>query len=84
MEQKTNLSADVMEYSPWLLSGRIPVVPKTERRIEKAMNGGHEMDWVRACKESPESRVKTKSDFQKQVHSTKWLLWVFLLSDFRD
>ena len=36
---------------PWLLSGRRPDVPKTERRIENAMNGGHEMDWVRACKE---------------------------------
>ena len=45
---------------PWLLSGREPDVPKTERRIENAMSGGHEMDWVRACKESPESRVKIK------------------------
>jgi len=50
---------------PWLLSGKKPVVPKTERRIEKAMDGGHEMDWVRACKESPESRVMTKSDFSE-------------------
>ncbi|HOK26514.1 MAG TPA: Gfo/Idh/MocA family oxidoreductase [Bacteroidales bacterium] len=49
--------------NPWLLSGRVPNVPKTERRIEKATSGGHEMDWVRACKESPESRVPTKSDF---------------------
>ena len=40
-------------------------VPKTERRIANAMEGGHEMDWVRACKESPESRVKTKSDFSE-------------------
>lgn len=48
---------------PWLLSGRVPVAPKTERRIENAMRGGHEMDWVRACKESPESRVAPKSDF---------------------
>ena len=32
---------------PWLLSGRIPVAPKTERRVE---GGKHEMDWVRACK----------------------------------
>lgn len=24
---------------------------------------GHEMDWVRACKESPESRVETSSNF---------------------
>ena len=23
------------------------------------------MDWVRACKESPESRVKSKSDFSE-------------------
>jgi len=50
---------------PWLLSGKKPVVAKTERRIEKAMNGGHEMDWVRACKESPDTRVKTKSDFSE-------------------
>jgi hypothetical protein len=50
---------------PWLLSGKKPVVPKTERRIEKAMDGGHEMDWVRACKEGPESRVMTKSDFSE-------------------
>jgi predicted dehydrogenase len=48
---------------PWLLSGREPKAPQTERRIEKAMQGGHEMDWVRACKESPESRVASKSDF---------------------
>jgi hypothetical protein len=51
--------------NPWLLSGRVPVVPKTERRIEKAMDGGHEMDWVRACKESPKSRVLSKSDFSE-------------------
>jgi hypothetical protein len=49
--------------NPWLLSQRVPVVPKTERRIDKATGGGHEMDWVRACKESPESRVPSKSDF---------------------
>jgi len=47
---------------PWLLSGRKPVVPQTERRVEGSK---HEMDWVRACKESPESRVKSKSDFSE-------------------
>lgn len=46
---------------PWLLSGRSPVVPKTERRVE----GSHEKDWVRACKESPDSRILTKSDFSE-------------------
>jgi hypothetical protein len=48
--------------NPWLLSGRVPVVPQTERRVE---GGKHEMDWVRACKETPESRVITKSDFSE-------------------
>jgi hypothetical protein len=51
--------------NPWLLSGRKPVVPQTERRIAKAMDGGHEMDWVRACKENADTRVKTKSDFSE-------------------
>jgi len=46
---------------PWLLSGRVPNVPKTCRRIATS----HEMDWVRACKESPENRIKTASDFSE-------------------
>jgi hypothetical protein len=50
---------------PWLLSGRVPVVPKTERRVEGPKGKEHEMDWVRACKENPESRVMTKSDFSE-------------------
>ena len=57
---KDTLICGVAGVDPWLLSGRIPVVPQTERRVE---GGKHEMDWVRACKESPESRVPTKSDF---------------------
>jgi hypothetical protein len=44
---------------PWLISGRVPDSPKTERRVESS----HGMDWVRACKESPEYRVSAKSDF---------------------
>ena len=62
---KDTLICGCYGVNPWLLSGRVPVVPKTERRIEKAMDGGHEMDWVRACKESPESRVLSKSDFSE-------------------
>ena len=46
---------------PWLLSGRVPNVPKTERRITIS----HEMDWVRACKESPENRVEPSSAFHE-------------------
>jgi hypothetical protein len=45
---------------PALLSGRVPNVPKTLRRVEVS----HEQDWIRACKESPESRVPAASDFK--------------------
>jgi len=47
---------------PWLISGRKPNVPKTVRRVPGEK---HEMDWVRACKESPANRVKTASDFSE-------------------
>jgi len=53
---------------PELLSGKKPNVPKTERRVEEELGlawnkGAHEADWVRACKESPENRKPTTSDF---------------------
>lgn len=51
--------------NPWLLSGRVPNAPKVCRRVPDAMEGGHEQDWIRACKESAGSRVKTKSDFSE-------------------
>ena len=47
---------------PELLSGNKPDVKETERRVPKG-SGGHEADWIRACKESPESRVPCTSDF---------------------
>jgi hypothetical protein len=49
-----------------LLSGRVPNVPKVLRRIPDAkgyIDGPHEQDWIRACKESPENRVETTSNF---------------------
>ncbi|MCF8368884.1 MAG: Gfo/Idh/MocA family oxidoreductase [Bacteroidales bacterium] len=33
------------------------------RRIADCFEGGHEGDWIRACKENPESRVQTSSNF---------------------
>lgn len=53
---------------PMLLSGKTVSAPKTERRVEDELGlswtkGAHEMDWVRACKESPDSRKPTTSDF---------------------
>ncbi|MCX2719914.1 Gfo/Idh/MocA family protein [Lentiprolixibacter aurantiacus] len=41
-----------------------PPVTNELRRIPDAMNGGHEMDWVRACKENKESRVECSSNFE--------------------
>lgn len=46
---------------PILLSGRVPNLPKTLRRVDT----NHEQDWIRACKESPASRVKSASDFEE-------------------
>jgi hypothetical protein len=46
---------------PWLLSGRTPTVAPSMRQVELS----HEMDWVRACKESPDSRVETVSSFKE-------------------
>ncbi len=53
---------------PELLSGKKINAPKTERRVEEELKlgwneGAHEMDWVRACKESPENRKPCTSDF---------------------
>ncbi len=45
---------------PWLLSGRVPNAPKVMREVP---DDNHYMDWVRACKESPENRVQTASPF---------------------
>ena len=46
---------------PFLLSGRKPNAPKVCRRVTTS----HEMDWVRACKENPSSRVQPKSNFSE-------------------
>ncbi len=37
--------------------------PRTIRRITNAMSGGHEQDWIRACKESRETRLEASSNF---------------------
>ena len=44
---------------PWLLSGRTPNSPKTQREITTS----HEMDWARACKEDADDRTETASNF---------------------
>ncbi len=58
---KDALVAGCYGREPWLLSGRTPNIPKTERRVTVS----HEMDWVRACKESPENRLAPTSSFDE-------------------
>jgi hypothetical protein len=62
---KDTLICGCYGVNPWLLSGRTPNAPKVCRRVANAMRGGHEQDWLRACKESPASRVLPKSDFSE-------------------
>lgn len=54
--------------NPRLVSGRIPSVPKTLRRIDgykygKIADIPHAQDWIRACKESAEHRIEATSNF---------------------
>lgn len=37
--------------------------PKSIRRISNALDGGHEQDWIRACKERREVRLEASSNF---------------------
>jgi len=56
---KDTLVCGCYGQKPFLLSGRKPNAPQVERRVTVS----HEQDWIRACKESPENRILTKSDF---------------------
>jgi predicted dehydrogenase len=58
---KDKLICGCYGVNPWLLSGRKPESPKFRRRVETS----HEMDWVRAAKETPENRVQTASNFSE-------------------
>ncbi len=46
---------------PILCSGRDPEVP---RRWREVVDNNHQQDWIRACKQSPETREKCESDFE--------------------
>jgi predicted dehydrogenase len=63
---KDTLLCDTGGFNPRLLSGRVPEVEPYLRRILGAIgyvDGPHEQDWIRACKESPENRLEGKSNF---------------------
>lgn len=44
---------------------------KVLRRINQPLNGGHEQDWIRACKEDPEGRVECSSNFRAAAEYTE-------------
>ena len=65
---KDKLMCNLGGIKPRLLSGRVPNVPETLRRIPGYKVGGiddfpHAQDWIRACKESPENRVQSTANF---------------------
>ncbi len=47
---------------PWLISGREIPAPTMTREVP---DHNHYTDFIRACKESPDSRILTASDFSK-------------------
>ena len=57
---KDTMVVSTYGLDPFLVSGRDPKVPEL-CRIVKGDN--HQQDWIRACKESPENRVPSASDF---------------------
>lgn len=63
---KDTLITDTGGFNPRLISGRVPEVKPSIRRIPGAtgyIDGPHEQDWIRACKESPENRVEGSAHF---------------------
>lgn len=58
---KDTLICGCYGVSPYLLSGRNPDSPKVLREVTTS----HEMDFVRACKESAANRVETASPFSE-------------------
>ncbi len=61
---KGKLMCGCYGMNPWIMGRDAAPAPQILRRIPNAMNGGHEQDWIRACKESPENRVEASSNFQ--------------------
>jgi predicted dehydrogenase len=58
---KDTLICGCYGVDPYLLSGRTPNSPEVLRKVTLT----HEMDWVRACKESASDRTETASTFSK-------------------
>jgi len=59
---KDTLICGCYGVNPWLLSGRSLPTPTMTREVP---DSNHYDDFIRACKESPEARVKSASDFSE-------------------
>jgi hypothetical protein len=51
--------------NPWILRPDGQVENPESTLVGRKVEASHEMDWVRACKEAPENRIKTASDFSE-------------------
>lgn len=65
---KDTLICDTGGINPRLLSGRVPQVEPYLRRVpgysvSRYIDGPHEQDWIRACKEHPDNRTESSSSF---------------------
>ncbi len=58
---KDTLICGCYGVNPYLISGRTPNSPEVMRKVTES----HQMDWIRAAKENPSSRVQTASCFEK-------------------
>jgi len=56
---KDTLICGCYGHKPYLVSGRKPESPKVLREVATS----HQMDWIRACKEDPATRIPSESDF---------------------
>ena len=59
---KDTLVCGCYGVNPWLLSGREIPAPTMTREVPE---GNHILDFVRACKEGPDNRIKCASDFSE-------------------
>ena len=58
---KDIMIAGTYGQDPILVSGRKPEVPHVLREVTLS----HQQDWIRACKEDPDSRIPAASDFSE-------------------
>ncbi|MGF7138617.1 Gfo/Idh/MocA family oxidoreductase [Roseimarinus sediminis] len=53
------------------------VEPRLQKQLPRIMNpldGGHELDWVRACKENPQNRLAPSASFDQQAALNETIL----------